>query len=135
MLKKGYAVTAGFTPCSYVLYYRCSFVLYGFNIVDSNYNADRYMNGHVSADGSVKGLLAFLGELCPLAKGVELAPLRGELAPLGVRYYWSGVRCQLSVCLLVSFVVRKSRRTRPQRHRRPQGRQVLASGVARTVDG
>ena len=30
----------------------------------------------------------------------------------GVRYYWSGVRCQLSVCLLVSFVVRKSRRTR-----------------------
>ena len=53
----------------------------------------------------------------------------------GVRYYWSGVRCQLSVCLLVSFVVRKSRRTRPQRHRRPQGRQVLASGVAKTVDG
>ena len=53
----------------------------------------------------------------------------------GVRYYWSGVRCQLSVCLVVSFVVRKSQRTRPQRHRRPQGRQVSASGVARTVDG
>ena len=53
----------------------------------------------------------------------------------GVRYYWSGVRCQLSVCLVVSFVVRKSQRTRPQRHRRPQGGQVSASGVARTVDG
>ena len=60
-----------------------------------------------------------------------------------VRYYYLRcsvllVRCQVSVVCLSSrkFCGQKEpTHTRPQRHRRPQRRQVLASGVARTVDG